>query len=574
VARRPALERQIDEAIGRWAAEGLLELTDYRGAPLLRTPLPKGRGVWFDEEAVERVLRFFLLLRQLVGRWAGRRFILLDWQVRYLVAPAFGIKGPDGLRIIRTVWFEIPRKNGKSTLCSGLALYLTCADREPAAQVFAAAKDRNQARLVFAPSRQMALGSPELVKALGKGILKTYIEHPRTHSIFRPISSDFGAQQGLNVHGAVIDEVHVHRTSDVIDALETGTGSREQPLILFITTADDGADGSIYATKRTYLEALVAGHFRDDSWYGCVFGADEQADGFDPFSEATLAAANPGAGVTVLWPYLLKKAEQARNSPTELNRYLRLHLNVRTRQTVRWIDLAAWDMAAGVDPAEEMAGLPAWGGLDLSATTDFTAAAIVARDESTRGRFLARTLFWLPEERADYIATQTGMPIRRWAAAGWVNLTEGNVVDYEQVRADFAAEVKRLGVVLTEVAYDPWNATETVLKMQDDGYAMVPVRQGYASLNAPCKAFERAIYGSTPELSLFQHGGNPVLRWMADCVEVRQDEAGNLKPSKPDRRKSAKRIDGIAACVNALSRAIAGDEDLGSAYDDDDLMVV
>lgn len=569
--RRSSIEREIDEAIARWAKAGLLERTRWKGAPLIRTPLPTGRGIHFDPEAVERVLRFFLLLRQLVGRWAGKHFILLDWQVRYLVAPVFGIKNAAGYRVIRTVWFEIPRKNGKSTLSSGLALYLAFADREPAAQVFAAAKDKIQARIVFDAARQMALGSRELAERLGRGIKKTWIEHPVTHSIFRAISSDFGSQQGLNVHGGIIDEVHVHRNPDVVDALETGTGSREQPLIVFITTADAGEDGSIYATKRTYLEGIVGGHIKDATWYGVVFAVDDRAEGFDPFAKATLAAANPGAGHTVTWEYLLKAANSARQSPTELNRYLRLHLNVRTKSAVRWFDLVQWDAAAGLNPAERMRGLPAWIGLDLSATTDLTAAAIVAK--ATDGHFLVDVLHWLPEERIDELERQTIMPLRQWAKDGWLKLTEGNVVDYAQVRDDIEARVADLGVTATEVIYDPWNATETVLELQDAGYASVPLRQGYASLNAPAKALERVVYGSTPEAPLFEHGGNPLLRWQADCVEVRQDEAGNIKPAKPDRRTSAKRIDGIAACINGLARAIV-DENERSAYEDSDLEVV
>lgn len=569
--RRSSIEREIDEAVAAWAKAGLLERTRWKGAPLICTPLPSGRGLHFDPEAVERVLRFFLLLRQLVGRWAGKHFVLLDWQVRYLVAPVFGIKNAAGLRVIRTVWFEIPRKNGKSTLSSGLALYLAFADREPAAQVFAAAKNRIQARIVFDAARQMALGSHELSERLGRGIKRSWIEHPVTHSIFRAISSDFGSQQGLNVHGGIIDEVHVHATPEVVDALETGTGSRDQPLIVFITTADAGEDGSIYSTKRGYLEGIAHGHVKDPTWYGVVFAVDADAEGFDPFSKETLAAANPGAGHTVTWEYLLKAANSARQSPTELNRYLRLHLNVRTKQTVRWFDLADWDAAAGLNPAERMRGLPAWVGLDLSATTDLTAAAIVAK--AGDGHYLVDVLHWLPEERVTELERQTGMPLRRWAADGYLHLTEGNVVDYAQVRADIKARVADLGVTATEVVYDPWNATETVLEMQDDGYAPVPLRQGYASLNAPAKALERAVYGSTPERPLFEHGGNPVLRWQADCVEVRQDEAGNIKPAKPDRRKSANRIDGLAACINGLSRAIAGNEER-SAYEDSDLEVV
>lgn len=591
--RRPTMDRTIDLAVARWADEGLLERTPWRGKPLLATPLPDGDDIEFDPAAVERVLRFFRLLRQLIGRWSGRKFVLLDWQVRYLVAPAFGIKRKStGRRVIRTVWFEIPRKNGKSTLCSGLALYLFAADREAGAQVYTAAGDRGQAGIVFGPCRDMAAGSPELARAIGKGIRRHYLEHPRTGSILRALSSDGARQHGLNVHGAIVDEVHVHKSPDLIDALETGVGSREQPLIIFITTADEGADGSIYATKREYLEGIVSGTIIDPTFYGVVFGVDHTVKGFDPFAEATLIAANPGADITVLLEYLLAKAEEARQSPSQLNRYLRLHLNVRTKQSVRWLPLDRWDAAAGVlDLDVAFRGRPTYGGLDLSTSTDFTAAAfltpippedrpdITDDDEvigdaspppgsdgsapvepavvvaAARG-YYAHVMHWIPEERADELERRTGVPLNQWREEGWLRFTEGNVVDYAQVRADIKAEAELLGAVIVEFAYDPWNAAETVNEMQNDGLTMVPIRQGYASLSSPSKELERLVMGSTAEVPLIVHGGNPVLRWMADNVEVHQDPAGNIKPAKPDRRKSAKRIDGIAAIVNALARAM------------------
>lgn len=593
--RKPVpMGTQLDRAVAAWVAAGLVDGTGWQGRPLIEAPLPDGPDVELDLERVERVLKFFLLLRQIIGRWSGRRFVLLDWQVRYLVAPVFGIVDKrTRRRVIRTVWFEIPRKNGKSTLCSGLALYLFAADREPGAQVYTAAGDRGQAGIVFGPCRDMAAGSPELKRALGSGIRRHYLEHPRTKSILRALSSDGARQHGLNVHAAIVDEVHVHKSPDLIDALETGTGSREQPLVVFITTADDGADGSIYSTKREYLEGCASGTITDRSFYGVVFGADASADGFDPFAEATIRAANPGADITVLMEYLTGKAEEARQSPAQLNRYLRLHLNVRTKQSVRWLPLDRWDAAAGeLDLDVAFRGRPTYGGLDLSSTTDFTAFAFLTpippedrpapagtddvadevleevveeaaggeleqlvRVAAARG-YYAHVMHWIPEERAVELERRTGVPLIRWREEGWLRFTEGNVVDYAQVRADIHAEAELLGAVLVEVAFDPWNAAETVNELANEGLKMVPLRQGYASLSSPAKELERLVMGSTAELPLIVHGGNPILRWMADNVEVTTDPGGNIKPTKPDRRKSAKRIDGIAAIVNALARAM------------------
>ncbi|KMS69806.1 hypothetical protein ACH49_26015 [Streptomyces leeuwenhoekii] len=514
------------------------------------------------------MLRFFLLLKQLIGRHAGREFRLLDWQVRYLIAPVFGLKRPDGYRVIRTVWFEIPRKNGKSTICSGLGLYLFAADREPGAEVYAAAGDRDQANIVFRAAANMAAGSPPLKKRLGRrGIQRKLLEHPGTHSIFRALSSEGLRAHGLNVHGGVIDEVHVHKNPDVVDALETGTGSRTQPLIIFITTADDGAEtGSIYATKREEIEALAGGHAEDPTVWGVVFGADESAEDFDPFAEETLRTANPGYGVTVLADYLAGKAAQAKRSPQQLNRYLRLHLNVRTKQTTRWLRMEDWDACvrtrAGVPvpvELEALEGRACYGGLDLSSTTDMTAFSLWFPPEDPDDPdepHIWVPWFWLPEDRVKELERRTKVPLSRWAetaahAGPALRLTEGNVVDYRAVRELITDDLAERFEILA-IGYDRWNATETVKELVDAGLEMEQVSQGYAGLNQPCQQLERLVLSQR-----IAHGGHPILRWHIDCVGLKTNADGYVKPVKPDRQTSSKRIDGVASGLNALAMHLA-----------------
>ena len=534
--------------------------------PLLVTPLPVGPDTVYDRAKVRRVVRALAKLEQIKGTWARRPLMLFDWQVLYEIAPVFGlVHRGTGFRLIRTAWFEKPRKNGKSTECSGLGLILAFADGEEGAEVYAAARDKAQAQIVFQPAKVMAERSPELRKKLGvRGITKGYLQNPTTTSVFRPLASDIGGNlHGLNVHGGIIDEVHVHKTPDTIDAIETGTGSRSQPLVVFITTADEGHTGSIYDTKRTYVENLCSRTIVDPSFYGVVFAASAEQIERAPFAIETLRAANPGIGYTVTEDYLRAKAREASNSPAQLNRYLRLHLGKRTKQSIAWLTMEAWDTAAGIVRPEDFTDETAYLGFDLSSTTDFTAAVWLAPFEYPATDVLDSVigyrvwcLVWIPEERVDELARLTGVPLREWNKAGWVRFTEGNVVDYARFRADIAAETKALGCTVAETAYDPWNATETVQELMNAGHTMIPTRQGYLTLNAPAKEVERVVFGSTPERPLLIHGGNPVLRWMADCAEVMQDPAGNIKPAKPDRRKSAKRIDGIAALVNAMSRAM------------------
>ncbi|KAB8167052.1 terminase large subunit [Streptomyces sp. 3MP-14] len=568
-ARRKALTAEIDRAVAGWVEAGLIDGTEWMQQgrrPLLETPLPAGPGVWFDLAAVERVLAFFLMLKQTIGRrHAGQPFRLMDWQVRYLIAPVFGLKRADGLRCIRTVWFEIPRKNGKSTLCSGLGLYLFAADREPGAEVYCVASARDQAAIVFDASREMAAGCKPLARRLGqRGIQRRRLIHPKTHSVFRVLSSDGMRQHGLNVHGGVIDEVHAHENSDVIDAVETGIGARDQPVLVFITTADDGGTGTAYATKREEIEALAGGHAEDSSVYGVVFGADDSAADFDPYSEDTLKAANPGFGVTVLADYLMGRAAQAQRSPAQLNRFLRLHLNVRTKQEIRWLKMDDWDGSARRPrsnipvPVEldELEGRTCYGGLDLSSTTDMTAFSLwfppVDPVDDTEPHVWV-PFFWLPEDRIKDLERTTKVPLGRWSetpahAGPALRLTEGGVVDYRAVRALITDELApRFDI--RSVGYDRWNAAETAKELETSGLVMDHVAQGYAGMNEPCKQLERLVLARR-----VSHGGHPILRWHVDCVGIRQNGDGYVKPVKPDRRVSSKRIDGVASGLNALSQ--------------------
>jgi phage terminase large subunit-like protein len=265
-----------------------------------------------------------------------------------------------------------------------------------------------------------------------------------------------------------------------------------------------------------------------------------------------------------MWDYLESKAREAKASPAQLNRYLRLHLNVRTKQLTRWLPIERFDATRQLIDDSEWKGKVVTGGLDLSTSSDFTAFCFRGRD-AERGHPV-HWLYWLPEEQLNTLALRTKMPLQRWVDEGWLKLTEGNVVDYAKVRADITTEEHRLGVVFSSIAYDPWNASETVVAMMDDGYNMVPVRQGYANLSPATKSIERLVLGSTPDKPMVRTGSNPISRWMADCVEVRTDDNGNIKPVKPDRGKSSKRIDGMSAWVMAEREAMAT-EDTTSGQD-------
>ena len=434
----------------------------------------------------------------------------------------------------------MPRKNGKSTLSAGIGLYLLVADGEHGAEIYSAATSRDQARIVFDEAKRMVGSSPALKRRVG--ILINNLHVAATAARFMPLSSDASSMDGLNVHGAIIDELHAHRTRRVVDVLDTATGARRQPLLFEITTA--GYDRhSICFEHHDYSIKVLEGIVQDDSWFAFIAAADENDDWTDP---EVWRKANPSFGLSVKEDDLARKAEKAIALPGAQNAFRRMHLNQWTEQAERWIDLAAWDACAGPVSLELLRGRPCFGGLDLSTTTDVTALAWVFPPEHDDDLWQVLSRYFVPADNLRRRAERNRVPYDLWAAHGFIEATEGNVVDYaaieQRVRGDSALFQVR------EIAYDPWNATHIALRLQDEGAAMVEFRQGFRSMAAPTRELEKLIVSKK-----LAHGANPVTRWMAANVAVAQDPAGNLKPAKD---KSTERIDGIVALIMALGRAM------------------
>jgi len=531
--------------------------------PAVRTPEPtRYPGARFDPERVDKVIAALRCLRHTQGKWAGKELVPDAWQVAYILAPVFGWVAPDDdgnyVRIIRSVYIDVPRKNGKTTVLSGLLLVLAFADGEAGAQVLAVAGSEKQARHCFDPAAQLARSSPQL-KAAGVRALQSRIIQQTTGSYFAVAASVGDLLHGANIHAAGIDELHIHKTSDVVDAVESGTGARTQPLVLTITTADDGRPETVYAHKRDYIERLARGVVKQPSVYGVVFAADE---GDDPFAEETMMKANPGYGVSPTRAFLADEASKAQQNPVNLARYLRLHLGIRTKQESKYFELPVWDRNASIVDETKLRKKHAFGGLDLASTSDLTALCWLFPDG--REGYDAIWRFWTPEANLRKLDDRTAGAASSWARLGYLRVTPGEVTDYAYVKAQIVKDLATFKVV--ELAYDPWNASQLVTDLQSEGAPMVTVRQGYASLSPPTKQLSRLLLQGTAERPLMRHGANPVMRWMVDNVAIAQDPAGNVKP---DRARSGDKIDGVAALVTALSRAMVTGKPRRSAYEDD-----
>ncbi|HOX23564.1 MAG TPA: terminase large subunit, partial [Elusimicrobiales bacterium] len=464
-------------------------------------------------------------LTHVKGEWAGMPFKLERWQ-REIVRTLFGWKRPNGTRRYRTCYIEIPRKNGKSSLCAGLALYLLMADREPSAEVYSAAADREQASIIFDIAKSMVAVSNELNIRLK--VFRKAIAYNKAMSSYKVLSADAYTKHGLNAHGIIFDELHAQPNRELWDVLATSTGARTQPLTVAITTA--GFDrNSICWELHEYARRIKEGVIEDDSFLPVIYAAEEGDDWRDP---NTWRKANPNIGVSISEDYLKRECAKAENVPAYENTFRRLHLNQWTQQESRWLPMAAWESCGGQVIPEMLKGKPCYAGLDLSSTTDITALVLAFPVD---GMVKLLSYFWIPGDNLLERAKRDHAPYDLWVKQGLIYATDGNVIDYSFIVAKITELRKQYA--LKEIAFDRWGAAKIVQELTELGDTVVPFGQGFASMSGPSKELLRLVLAGK-----LQHGGNPVLRWMADNAVAKTDPAGNIKP---DKAKSTQRIDGI-----------------------------
>lgn len=506
-------------------------------------PALAGRAVAFVEEC----------LRHVEGDKAGRPFLLEPWQRGY-VGNLFGWLREDAqgrtVRRYRESLLYVPRKNGKTPLLAAIALYVFFCDGEAGQQDYIAAADREQAGMLFRQAKGMIDQEPELARrcrAYGGNASagqSRSIVRESDNSFLRVVSADADTKHGGNSHLVVVDELHAQPSRDLVDVLQTSMASanRKQPLLVLITTADFNRP-SICNEKHTYACKVRDGVIDDPTFLPAVFEAGRDDDWTDP---AVWERANPNLGVSVSEEYLERECAKARENPAYENTFRRLHLNQKTETDALAIPMARWDACAGAFDPAALEGLECYGGLDMSTTTDLSALVLLFPPAEEGGAYRVLPFLWAPREKARERSRRDRAPYELWAEQGHLALTEGDVVDYDRVRADVNALRERYNV--RELAADRWNATQLITQLQGDGFEVVAYGQGYQSMTAPTKELLALVQSGR-----LLHGGHPVLRWMASVFATEQDAAGNLKPSK---KKSTDRIDGIVALVMALGRAM------------------
>lgn len=507
---------------------------------------------YFDEAAADRVVAFVERhIKHIKGEKGGQPFLLEPFQKK-IVRDLFGWKYREtNLRRFRTAYICLPRKNGKSTLISAIALYMLCADGEPSAECYVAAGDRQQAGIIFDVASSMVRSDSQLNNNLK--VFKSSVIHEKSNSAFKAISAEASSKFGYNASFVCMDEFFVQKDAQLWDALTTSVGARRQPLTIAITTAGYNRESICFKTEE-YGRKVSEGVIEDSSFYYVKFACPIDIE-WD--SEEALRLANPAleSGVVKL-DYLKREQEKAVKMPSYENTFRMLHLNQWMSSASKWLSDVQW-MECNFEEVtlDQFKGQRVWCGLDLASVRDVSCLVLLAEIDE---KLVCLPYFWTPKETAFVRSRRDGVDYIGWEKEGLMELTEGDVTDYNYIKE----RIKEIAEVVNiqEIAYDRWNSSQLVIDLVNDGLPMIPFGQGFASMSAPTKELEKIVLAK--ELN---HGGNKVLRWMCSNLAMKTDPAGNIKM---DKAKSSEKIDGMIALVMALGSYMNGNTTEENPYDD------
>jgi len=544
------------------------------------------RGDHLCEARTLHVAAFFAeILVHTKGRWSRTAFHLHDWQLREIMQPLFGevtwsTEFSRYVRRYRLAWIEVARKNGKSELLAGIALYLLVADDEDGAEIYGCAVDRDQARKVYDVAERMVQLSPVLGARLKINKQAKRIYDTSTGSYYEVVAADAGGNLGHNPHGIVFDEVLTQKNNNLWNAMRTGMGARDQPLMVAATTAGD--DPQSFG-KAEHDEMQKVADDPDRARHVFVFMRNLAPDA-DPWDETNWYVPNPALGQFLSLQSLRDEAQEAKNDPSKENAFRQFRLNQWVSQSSRWMPMHLWDKCTGdlwLNPQwhnNELAGRTAYAGFDLAAKFDLTAwALVIPGDEPSEDPAHIQWRFWLPESGLERLDQFHDGKFTRWAKQGWLTITEGSVIDYDKVIDDIAEDARNFRIVAADC--DEWSMWPIINRIADS--LNLDVEQG--EITAYRNTYDRMSPGMTDLMGtvkrgLLRHHGNPVARFCFDQCEVRHApyDPNLVRPEKPERGRDKARIDAVPAAAMAVNawKSREGAELYRSAYEDGQLMVL
>ena len=492
----------------------------------------------YDESKVNRAIKFISLLRHTKGEFARQQFNILPFQKK-IIKDIFGTVDKEGRRQYKEAFIFLPRKNGKTELIATFVLNFLFIDNEYGAEIYSCANDREQASLVFQTVVAMIRMNPTLKKECKIVESQKRIIRAKTNSFYRAISAEASTKHGFNAHVVIYDEIHEARTRELYDVMKTSMGARSQPMFISITTAGTDTNGicyELYAYSKKILDKTI----KDKTFYPVIYEASPEDDIYD---EKVWKKCNPALSIFRSLDEFRQSAKRAKEIPTEEARFKRLYLNQWINAEITWMDMKKWKECKENVNEEELKGKACYVGLDLSSTTDLTAVNIEFRLED--GRYVMISKSFIPKNKVQEKERIDRVPYSTWIKQGYIIATEGDVIDYEFIKA-YIREIA-LKYTVKEICYDPWNATQIATDLENEGFTVVAIRQGYITLSEPIKDLEKLIIQKR-----IVHNSNPVLTWAISNAIIRQDANNNICL---DKSKARNRIDPVCAMIDSHVRA-------------------
>lgn len=491
----------------------------------------------FDVKRATKPIRFIeRFCKHSKGEWAGRPVKLELFQKAYISALFGFIDENTGYRRYTESFFMVARKNGKSTMLAGIALYLLVADQEPGAELYTVATKKDQAKIIFDEVQNMVNQSPQLKAILKKR--KSDLYFPDGMAKMQALGKNSDTLDGLNAHGVIMDELHGVKDRNLYEVMKQSQSARRQPLLIMITTAGTVRE-CIFDDIYSYAENVLNGTFTDPHFLPIIYELDNVKEWK---SAKNWAKANPGLGTIKKLSDLQAKVEKAKQSPVDLNGILVKDFNVRGTKSTAWLSFDDINNEATFD-ITAFKGKYAIGGADLSITTDLTAATILLYDPESE-TYLVKQMYWIPEANVEERVKTDKIPYDKWHDQGLIRFCKGNTINYSDVTAWFMEIVQIYHITPAWIYYDSYSARYWVEEMESKGFRMVRAIQGAKTLSIPMQKL-----GADLQAKRINYNNNPILKWCLTNTGVQQDRNGNIVPVKNQAAKM--RIDGTASLLDA-----------------------
>lgn len=498
---------------------------------------------YHDPKEAQKFINFCSMCNHFEGRMKGKPFILEPWQ-QFMTWNIFGWKKKaTNKRRFSTAYIEVAKKNGKSILSSAIQLYmLSPLEGESRAQIYAVATKEDQAKIVFDGAKEILKLSPQI---RGKyEVMAKSIYCAETNSFFKPIGSDSKTTDGLNVHSASIDEYHEHPNDKMYGNMESAMSARDQPLMFVITTAGFNTASACFRMHET-VEKILKGDLDDDSTFGLIYCLDAEDLKNDNWKNAACwAKVNPTLGKSITLEKLEELFLKATNEgSSKVSNFKTKNLNIWLNAGESWEASQVWDFCNfGKIKEEDLLGKICFGGLDLASNNDLTALTLAFPVQEGVEQVQKLYYFWMPEDNVATMQARHRVDYLKWIELGYIRTTPGNIIDKEYIRADIKVLAQRLQI--ESIHYDPWNLrNEAAVWSEEDSINFIELQQSIQFLGPPTKDYETQIFGK-----LFNHGGNPVMKWMITQCDIYRDPNGNIKIRKKDQ---SRKVDGPVSDVMA-----------------------